>query len=656
MSQRSTKGRALFYTRDSGGKHETTPGEYVRWAQREVAKHGLRFDGTPERIEAMIRQSRAVDGDLFLHYVVSGNQLSRPALDALFETARYDANVSHVLIPRRDRFARPDDPIDAINLETGLRVDGLTLVFIDKVIPPIQRGSQREIAELVVDIFDYHKAGKFRRDLAQTIINSQIALARDGFSTGGRPPYGFRRWLVRHDGTPVRELAEGERVKMAGHHVAWFPTAENELAVCRRILGMLETMPATRVATALTSEGVPAPDTGRRRKDRGFEHPTSGVWHQTTIVNVARNPLIGAVVTYGRRSMGDQLRFTPDGPRQLDDTDYRPDGKPKVVANPAAVRVDAPARFEPVVDPERHRRLQQTLDERGGSQRRKPRSRDPRQNPLGARIFDMACGWPMYREPYSGSFRYTCGLYQQSHGAKCLHNFVGGPMATRFLLNAVRQRVLAPVTLAKLQEKLRRLAEAEHEAGPAENNLSAKKGGLKEVERKLAKASENMAMAENPDQFRAIADVFERLKLQKQTLEREIAATKVETSRAGSDPQAEAAAALAQLDSLGDLAGDAENIPAIGELFGRLNVRLYLRFREEPWGKRTVNRVAGGVVRFGVTPPPVALYDGPTSRRQVLEMKTPSDSSSGGVGDPYKPCISGREGGSLGNVNRDGGI
>ena len=186
--------------------------------------------------------------------------------------------------------------------------------------------------------------------------------------------------------------------------------------------------------------------------------------------------------------------------------------------------------------------------------------------------------------------------------------------------------------------------------------MSAKKAELKEVERKLAKASENMAMADNPDQFRAIAEVFERLKEQKTSLERGIATEAVESSRAGSDPQTQVAAALAQLDRLGDLADDAENFPAIGELFARLNARVFLRFREALWGKRTVNRVASGVVTFGVTPPPVALYDGPTSRRQVLGMKRPPDSASGGDVNPFEPCVSGREGGSFGNVNRGGGI
>src|SRR5205807_275759 len=111
-------------------------------------------------------------------------------------------------------------------------------------------------------------------------------------------------------------------------------------------------------------------------------HATSGVWHQQTIINIARNPLLRAVVAHGRRSMGDQARFTPTGPRPLADSDYRTDGLPKVVVNPHATLVTAPAHFDPLIDPERHNRLIAVLDKRAGTQRGKPRSRNPALNPL----------------------------------------------------------------------------------------------------------------------------------------------------------------------------------------------------------------------------------------------------------------------------------
>src|SRR5262249_43380842 len=162
IMKRPSQGRALFYTRDSLGRHETTPTEYVRWARREAERLGLRFDGTPERIEAMIREGRSVDGDLYLDYRVTGNGLSRPGLAALFRAAADDPTVSHVLIPTRDRLARPDDPLDGMTLETRLRRDlGLALVLRERTAPAQKRGRRRDMAEMLAEALDYGMAGKF---------------------------------------------------------------------------------------------------------------------------------------------------------------------------------------------------------------------------------------------------------------------------------------------------------------------------------------------------------------------------------------------------------------------------------------------------------------------------------------------------------------
>jgi DNA invertase Pin-like site-specific DNA recombinase len=652
MSRRPDRGRALFYTRDSGGEHETTPGPYVNWARQQADRYGLHFDGTPERIKAMIDDGRAVDGDLFLDYGVKGNRLSRPALDALFRAVREDLHVSHVLIPTRDRLARPDDALDAIRLETELRTAGVTLVFMDKIAPPLTKGGRRELVETIADLIDYDKAGKFRQDLARRILSSQIALAAGGYSTGGRPPYGFRRWLVGPDGTMVRQLDEGESVKKPGHHVVWQPTAEAELEVCLRILEMLERMPASRVAAALTGEGIPSPGAGRGRRDRGVDHVTSGVWHQDTILGIARNPLIVAVVSYGRRSVGDQLRFTPEGPRPLGEADFRTDGHPKAVANPAGVRIEAPAHFEPLVDPGRHRRLLQDLDERAGTQRRKPRSQDPARNPLGCRVFDMACGWPLYRTSSKGptSYKYKCGLYMQSHGQACRCNQVAGEEAAAFVLHAVRQRVLAPAVTDWLAAKIRVLAEAERAAGVDPSALVRKQAEVAELERQLDIAGRNLALAEDEHQRHAMSGFFNDLRARRERLAAEFRAEE-SMAPAPLDVEAEVRAAMAQLEDLNALAADAANGPALGELFRRLDAKLYLRFREEPWGQRVVNRVAGGVLTFGSAPPPIPLYDGPTSRRQVLGTTPPAGVVPAGVTIPGESASPPREGGSVGNVS-----
>jgi DNA invertase Pin-like site-specific DNA recombinase len=524
MTQKNN-GRAVFYTRDSGGKHEQTPAEYLRWAQKRAKELGVAFDGTPDTIEAMTRDGSSQCGDIYLDYNVCGNVLSREGLDALVKEVTGERGVTHVLIPRRDRLARPNDPIDGIKIETLIRKCGTTIVFMDKVCPPLAKGKRRDIGESIVAFLDYENAGAFRREHAQKMLMAQVNLARNGFATGGRPPYGFRRWLVTKGGERVRELQEGERVRQAGHHVVWLPGPEEELAVIRRILAMLEEMPASTVAKILTLEGIPTPDSGRYRTDNGVRHQTSGVWHQTTIVNIARNPLLVAIASYGRRSMGDQLRYTPDGPRELSDSDYHPNDLPRVIRNPAGSQTEAPAKFEPLVDPERHRKLLQRLDDRAGTQRGKPRSRDPSKNPLGGRVFDMNCSWPMYRSPYGKGFKYKCGYYLQSHGQKCAHNHVDGPLATRFMLSVIQQRLLSPTMLPRLEQRLRRLAAQDGDKRPDDrDDVAVKRAEAKEVARQLEIVSGNLALAESPAQHKAIAKMFNELEAKQKRLEEELSA------------------------------------------------------------------------------------------------------------------------------------
>jgi hypothetical protein len=410
-------GSGLFYTRDSGGKHETTPGEYVKWARRRAMELNVTFNPTVADIESLIQNEEAIRGDLYLDYEVAGNELSRVGLNALLARAESDEKVSHVFIPRRDRLARPTDSIDGVKMETVLRQNGLTIVFMDRLLSPIRTGRRPDTAEQIIAFLDYDAAGKHGRDLSDKMVHCQIALATGGFSTGGRAPFAFDRWLVRRDGERIRQLQDGEIMRMAGHHVVWLPADDERLSLALRIREMLLTTPATQIAKILNAENVPSPNAGRFRKDNGVRHQVSGLWHAPTIVNIGRNPLLAAVVGYGLRSMGKFNRYTVDGPRELTDNDMRADGKPKVIRNADANQIQAKAHFEPVVSIEEHEALELVLDERAGSQCGKPRSRDPKRNPLGSRVYDMDCTWPMYRVQHGKSFRYKCGRYQQSRAS-----------------------------------------------------------------------------------------------------------------------------------------------------------------------------------------------------------------------------------------------
>jgi len=240
-----------------------------------------------------------------------------------------------------------------------------------------------------------------------------------------------------------------------------------------------------------------------------------------------------------------------------------------VVVNPAADRITAPTQFTPPVEPGQVERVLEVLDRRGGSQRGKPRSKNPAQNPLGCRVFDCACGWPMYRQPYNGSFRYACGLYQQSHGAECAHNTVDGVRATRFLLACVRQRVLDSGFRDRLRKRLEELARNERaRAGPAADGVAVLEASLTEVRRKRAVAEENMALAATPDQFRAVSKVFDQLQNQERTLDEQLRAARQEREPTRNTVEMDVGSALAVLDRLAPLAEVPENLESIRKAGG----------------------------------------------------------------------------------------
>lgn len=619
MSKRPEKGTGLFYHRDSEGHSDLAPPQYVTWAQGEAARLGVTFTGTPAAITAMVAAGRSADGDLYLDYGISGNQLSRPGFDRLQARALTDFAVTHLFVSKRDRLGRPDNPVDSMLIEYKLRSAGLTLVLMGgKVLPPVRTGERIDLSDLLTCLIDYDASGKFRRDLAEKLIHAKLRLAAAGYSIGGEPPYGFRRWLCGEDGRRKRELEVNEIVKLPGHHVVWLPTAEDELAVVGQMLDLIETVPAARIARTLNEQGVPSPKAGRVRTRGGVKVEVSGLWTQNTVTNIVTHPLLVAVMEYGKRSEGDQLRMTKDGPRQLGEADYHPGARPKVVANPAEQVIRTPAKGDPVTTPDKLERVRAVLEHRGRHLKGKARTRGETPNPLGGRIYDLTCGWLMYRKNKRKVWHYACGLYQNSHAMCCRHNTVRGEVATRFVLSCLRQRLLAPSTLAKLKARLHDLATAERGDDPARRQREADRAELAGLKRKVETVGKNMALAETREERDATAAVFRELKTRQAALEQRLA-TDLPSSNDG-NPEREVAAAMAVLDRLTEVVGTDADWLAAGTAFAAADAKLYLRFTEVAKGRQTFNVPAGGVVTFGSAPPPAPLYTGPTDRAIIRRM------------------------------------
>lgn len=607
MAKRPEKGRAILYTRDSEGRERTTFEEYVRWCQQKAKELGLEFHATEGQIDAMIRSKRYVDGDIIIDFGIAGDELDRPGLKALFAIIERDKHISHVLCPRRDRLTRATDPAESMRLENHLSRLGVWLVFLDDTVPPIKVGDAPEIDRLVKSVVGSYTSSKEVRELARKSVFAKLRLARDGHSAGGRAPFGFERWLVDAAGRHVERIADKHAVSGPGCHVDWLPTDEEKLHLVRRIFGMLdEGLSASRVASILTAEGVPTPDFKRRRTDGGYSHPTSGIWHITMVVSLARNPAYAGLLRIGRRSMGKYSRFTPEGPRQLSDEDFRDDGRPKVVQNLVKGVIEAPGHFTPPVPRDQWERVNQLLDVRAGVQRGRTRRRRPEANPLQGRLFDLHCSWPMYRSPNGKRFRYVCGNYVQSQGAQCSHNAVDCENALRFVLSYTRDQVLRPDVLQKVRARLTEIARKDLSSSKDDDSLRRLQHRLSELDEEIELNVQNLARAKSGELHDAVSRVYEKNLAERKALEEEIASLANRRQRV--DLEAEVEAAMGQIEHLENLISNAEELAVAREIIELVNINLFLSFEDATWGKRTVRKVAGGVLTTGAAPLPIKPY------------------------------------------------
>lgn len=288
--------------------------------------------------------------------------------------------------------------------------------------------------------------------------------------------------------------------------------------------------------------------------------------------------------------MGDQLRFSKDGPRELAQHDYRDDDRPKVIINPTENCISAEANFEPLMAPEERQELIRELDRRGGSQRGKPRSRTPSENPMGTRIFDLNCGWPMYREPYNGAFRYKCGLYRQSHGQKCRHNHVDGLLATKFTLSCIRQKLLK--LMPQVERRLRAFAAPSAAQAPPRLAADGVTAELANVQADLTIVSSNLARANSDEQYQAISNQFDQLKAREGSLLVKLTEAKAEQT-AGS-VEINVTAIVGGLEKLLALASDKGTLKLASEAIRQAKAKLFLAFRPVAVKKRTLNTANRG--------------------------------------------------------------
>ncbi len=607
--------RALLYIRRSTDQQELSLANQLEWGLAIAARHGLQLNTSSADLEHMQANHLHSYKGLRLDDGVTGADLNRPGFLALNQDALDDHSISHVLVFKRDRFARAQDSFQAALLEKQLRLAGISVVTSDGIGEPIQRGEQSLMQDLEM-LIGHHQGGEELRKHAERVLGAQTRLARAGYRTGGNAPYGFARVLVDATGNILEELPPGKRVRQPGCHVRVAPRDADKIAVWLQILDWkAQGWGFKRIARELNERGIPSPDARRTRTDHGVKHRVSGKWSPGTVAELCRNPIIIGIQEYGRRSEGKIRRLGADGPRLLDDSaDLTAGDRPRVVFNDPSLRIACQV-SETTADVGKWHAVQHETETRGRQQRGVPRAKDLARYPLSCRLVDLTdgCGAFLYGRQNQGRLVYTCGRYMRTASSECHSNQVDGDAMLRFTLGTLRQLVDRHGSRERLRHKLleRALRESQGLATDAHTaelaRLRGRQAELAEqrtaIEYRLARERDDDLYAALGRQYRAtvgeataLGDTIRRLEAERKNLP-------------ARTPQEMADAALAVLDDVERVAPNAAARVEVYQLLRRLGIRIGLTFGSVVKGKkRVVQRLLGGRMVFGDAPLPVPPY------------------------------------------------
>jgi hypothetical protein len=612
MSRKKNSG--LFYGRRSTEKQEASLPTQLNWALKQAEKQGVRLDASLDDLGAMIDQGLSANKGMRIDNGISGLDLSRPGLLALNKDAIADKAISHVFIHKRDRYARPDEALKAVEMEKSLLYAGITVVFSDAISLPLRRGESNWVKDFEL-LLAYVQNGEELRKLAERIVLAQLAISAAGFRTGGNPPYGYGRALVDGSGKVIQKLVPGTVIKREGCHVAWIPQDKQKISIWLQILDWRQMgYGYKRIATMLNEMGIPSPGAGRIRTDHGEKHLVSGLWTDGSVRNLCANGTIAGFIEYGKRSEGKIRRISPDGPRLLDEElDFNELGKLRTIKNDRSTWVIKQA-GTPRYSVEAWQAIQKMGDERSKNQRGIPRHKDPKRYPLSCRLIDLTngCGSLLYGRTFSKQTVYLCGRYMQHGNCGCCRNFVDAEAMLQFVLKTLKQIIDQNGSREKLQQQL--LARANRD-----NDVRARDASTTELKRLGAQRSMllkdqerieyRMSRETDDELYTALSGQYRGLKSEIGKLEEAIQQLEKRKQRERSQaPSGRVAAALEILDEISRICGDNNARKEVGQLLHRLGMKIGLTFSSITKGKRTQQVLSSGRIAFGNSPLPVPLY------------------------------------------------
>lgn len=188
---------------------------------------------------------------------ISGLRLNgRDALKQLLaDILGGSATYSIVLVYDVSRWGRFQDPDQSAHYEFICREAGVRIEYCAE---PFDNDGA--MVSGIVKHLKRAMAAEYSRELSAKVAQAKRGLSVKGYWCGGVCSYGFRRCMVRADGSQVQVLADGERKALLGCRVVLVEGPEDEVVVVRRIFRefAIHGLGTSSIAVRLNANGIPS--------------------------------------------------------------------------------------------------------------------------------------------------------------------------------------------------------------------------------------------------------------------------------------------------------------------------------------------------------------------------------------------------------------
>ncbi len=197
----------------------------------------------------------------------------RPDFLRLIRTVEHHPSFQYILIYDRSRWGRPQDSSLNEYWETHCKLRGVTLVSLDD---PELTLKPSDLSSRVKKMLKDEEASEYSKKLSRATFRGCKSNAEKGFSSGGFPPYAYKRVAIHKVTGERRDLKryfdqkegkwKGERNIQKEESVVWDLGDEQSVNAIKRIFELkTKGVGIHKIAKLLNKEGITPPNQNPRR-------------------------------------------------------------------------------------------------------------------------------------------------------------------------------------------------------------------------------------------------------------------------------------------------------------------------------------------------------------------------------------------------------